>query len=1068
VTQLVKNPPLKVLFVEDNEDDMMLALRSLRQGGFEPAYRRVESAPELAAALAQESWDAVISDFAMPGFTGLDALGIFRASDLDIPFILTSGTIGEATAVDAMKAGASDYIMKGNLARLVPALKRELKDTSMRTAHRAVQRDLVESEQRFRSLTALSSDWYWEQDAQFRFIHTSDKFVDSSTTRMGWAAGGVNPKNLGKTRWELPYKDVSEQQWTAHKAQLEAHLPFRDLQFHQDTDSGKIRHVSVSGEPIFDGDGRFTGYRGVGSDITERKEAEARIGYLNRVYAILSGINSLIVRVRETDELFKEACRIAVGHGGFCMAMAGLVDCAAEKFIAVASAGKDEKLLGAIRATLASGEPAPTTMLARAIREKAPVVSNDSQNDSQVMFGAKYAAAGVRSMAVLPLVAAGEVMGTLGLYAEEPGFFRAEEMKLLAELAGDIAFALENIGRQHKLDKLAHARALSSEISAAIIRIGERDQLFAELCRIVVERGGYKMAWIGVTDRDKMKVVPIASAGAEAEFLTVVRDRFSLREDLPGGNTMNARAVRSKQAVVSNDIRDDPNVVFAKDRIARGILSIAVLPLMVANEAVGVLNLFAGEAGFFDEEELSLLTEMAGNIAFAMDRLQKGEKLSYLAYYDSLTGLANQRLFLDRMAAHMHAASKSGRRLALYLIDLERFKNINDSLGQAAGDALLKQVAEWLTQNDGDASRFCRLGADHFAALLPDVDAECDLVALLEKTMAAFLDHPFRLNDAVFRIAAKVGVALFPNDGGDAETLYKNAEAALKSAKARGERYLFYAQNMTDQVAGKLSLENQLRRALDREEFVLHYQPKVSLASGKVTSVEALIRWNDPDTGLVPPGHFIPILEETGLIYEVGRWALRKAVEDYLRWRNAGLPAGRVAVNISPLQLRNHGFVPELRQITDIDALAADGLELEITESLIMENVRSSISSLQTIRAMGICIAIDDFGTGFSSLSYLAKLPVDTLKIDRSFITEMTGSSQGLALVSTIIKLAHSLKLKVVAEGVETEEQSHLLRLLSCDEMQGYLFSKPLPAALFESRFLTRDTPAKADGKGMP
>jgi EAL domain-containing protein (putative c-di-GMP-specific phosphodiesterase class I) len=320
--------------------------------------------------------------------------------------------------------------------------------------------------------------------------------------------------------------------------------------------------------------------------------------------------------------------------------------------------------------------------------------------------------------------------------------------------------------------------------------------------------------------------------------------------------------------------------------------------------------------------------------------------------------------------------------------------------------------------------------------------------------MEAFLDHPFRLNDAVFRIRAKVGVALFPNDGADADTLFKNAEAALKKAKASGERYLFYTQKMTETVAGKLTLENQLRQALDNGEFVLHYQPKVNLTSGKMTSAEALIRWNDPRTGLVPPGRFIPVLEETGLIYEVGRWALKKAIEEHLRWRSAGLAAVRIAVNVSPLQLRNHGFIAEIEQAIGIDAHAAAGLELEITESLIMEDVKHNIASLQAIRAMGVSIAIDDFGTGFSSLSYLAKLPVDTLKIDRSFVIDMTTGPQGLALVSTVISLAHSLKLKVVAEGVETEEQSRLLRLLNCDEMQGFLFSKPVPAEIFEAKFL--------------
>jgi EAL domain-containing protein (putative c-di-GMP-specific phosphodiesterase class I) len=264
---------------------------------------------------------------------------------------------------------------------------------------------------------------------------------------------------------------------------------------------------------------------------------------------------------------------------------------------------------------------------------------------------------------------------------------------------------------------------------------------------------------------------------------------------------------------------------------------------------------------------------------------------------------------------------------------------------------------------------------------------------------------------------------------------------------------------MNERVAEKLSLENKLRQALEIEEFVLHYQPKVNLLNGKITSAEALIRWNDPRKGLVPPGRFIQILEETGLIYEVGLWALRKAIEDYLRWRTAGLAAVRIAVNVSPLQLRHHGFIAEIQQAIGIDAHAAAGLELELTESLIMEDVKHSIATLQAIRAMGVSIAIDDFGTGFSSLSYLAKLPVDTLKIDRSFVIDMTAGQEGPALVSTITNLAHALKLKVVAEGVETEEQSRLLRLLNCDEMQGYLFSKPVPAEIFEEKFLARLLP---------
>jgi diguanylate cyclase (GGDEF)-like protein len=517
---------------------------------------------------------------------------------------------------------------------------------------------------------------------------------------------------------------------------------------------------------------------------------------------------------------------------------------------------------------------------------------------------------------------------------------------------------------------------------------------------------------------------------------------------------MVARAITEKKAVVSNDSQSDPQVLFAKKYADAGIRSMIVLPLIASDEAVGALALYAGETGFFDEEELKLLTGLAGDVAFAIDHIGKREQLNYLAYYDVLTGLANRTLFLERVAQYMRGAAGGTRQLALFLFDLERFKNINDSLGRPAGDALLKQVADWLTRTLGDANLFARIDADHFAIVLPEVKRDGDVSRLLEKTLAAFLEHPFRLNDAVFRIAAKVGAALYPDDGTDADTVFRNAEAALKMAKASGDRYLFHTQAMTETVAGKLTLENQLRQALDKGEFVLHYQPKVSLVSGKIAGAEALIRWNDPRTGLVPPGQFIPILEETGLIFEAGRWALRNALEDYLRWRAAGLPAVRIAVNVSPLQLRSRGFIAEIRDAIGIDAHAAAGLELEITESLIMQDIKHNIASLKAIRAMGVTIAIDDFGTGFSSLAYLAKLPADTLKIDRSFVIDMTASAEGLALVSTIITLAHSLKLTVVAEGVETEEQSRLLRLLNCDEMQGFLFSKPLPGEVFETRFL--------------
>lgn len=608
---------------------------------------------------------------------------------------------------------------------------------------------------------------------------------------------------------------------------------------------------------------------------------------------------------------------------------------------------------------------------------------------------------------------------------------------------------------QERVVYLNRVYATLSGINTLIVRVRDHGTLFSEACRVAAGVGGFHMALIAIADRITSKVVLAASSGVDDAFRVVLKDYFLSIDGGRLGSTLLERAITQKKAVIVNNLLYNEEVVFRQKYADSGVNSLAILPLIVAGDAVGTLVLYATEPDFFQDEELTLLTELAGDVAFAMDHIEKQDRMDYLAYYDVLTGLANERLFRERLAQYARSAVSAGHGLAVFLIDLERFKNINDSLGKVSGDELLRQVAQWLTRHAGDANLFARLGADHFAAVMPVMRHDGDLVRFLETKLDALQAHPFNLGDAVLRIGIKVGAALLPKDGTDADTLFRNAEAALKKAKAHGDRYLLYAPQMTQAVAGQVALENQLRLALERGEFVLHYQPKVSLATGLMTSAEALIRWNDPRTGLVPPGQFIPVLEETGLIHAVGRWALRQAVADFLRWRAAGLPVVRIAVNVSPLQLRNRGFIAEVSQVVGGDPHAAAGLELEITESLIMEDVKHSIASLLAIRAMGITVAIDDFGTGFSSLSYLAKFPVDTLKIDRSFVLDMTESPQGLALVSTIINLAHALKLKVVAEGVDSDEQLRLLRVLGCDEMQGYLFSEPLPAALFESRYLS-------------
>jgi diguanylate cyclase (GGDEF)-like protein len=560
------------------------------------------------------------------------------------------------------------------------------------------------------------------------------------------------------------------------------------------------------------------------------------------------------------------------------------------------------------------------------------------------------------------------------------------------------------------------------------------------------------MAMICVVDPVTLRMVPVASAGKDEELVEAVRALLASREG--AGNMRIAQALIECKPIISNDWQHDTGPVLHDRYVEAGVRSLAALPLIVADEAIGVFALYASEPDFFHEEELKLLLELTNDIAFAIDHIGKGERITHLAYYDALTGLANRVLFHERLTqAAKNAAAPQGN-LALVLLDIERFKTINDTFGREAGDSLLQQLSTRLAANTADVSGLARIDADHFAIIVSDLKSGPELARRIEQQAAEIFGPPFRVGDTQVRMSGKFGVAMYPNDGQDADSLFRNAEAALKNAKAGAERCLFYANSMNERVAEKLALENRLRQALENQEFVLHYQPKIDLASGALTGCEALIRWNDPKVGLVPPGKFIPILEETGLIFEVGRWALRQALADRRRWRTLCPAAMRVAVNVSPLQLRNRGFCAELKELIGTDAHAGAGLEIEITEGMIMNDIENSIATLKDIRAMGITVAIDDFGTGFSSLSYLAKLPVDTLKIDRSFVNDMTSGPVGLAMVSTIITLAHAVKLRVVAEGVETEEQSRLLRLLKCDEVQGFFFSKPVPADVFEARFL--------------
>ncbi len=440
------------------------------------------------------------------------------------------------------------------------------------------------------------------------------------------------------------------------------------------------------------------------------------------------------------------------------------------------------------------------------------------------------------------------------------------------------------------------------------------------------------------------------------------------------------------------------------------------------------------------------------------ERKRAEEQIRFLAYYDSLTRLPNRTFYKELLARALTYAQRHKKVMAVLFIDLDSFKRINDTLGHGIGDELLQGVAERLLKRvrksdyvarsgDGDMINIVsRLGGDEFIVLLNEVSREYD-ATLVARRILEDISQPFLLRGHEVFITASIGISLYPSDGEDAETLLRNADIAMYHAKEQGKNnFQFYAESMNTAAVMRFTLENDLHKALERNDFMLYYQPKVDVRNGKTLGMEALIRWKHPERGIITPAEFIPLAEETGLILPIGEWVLRSACLQNKAWQAAGFSCIPVSVNISGRQFEQQNLRETImKALRDAD-LAAHYLELEITESTIMQNSAKAISMLQTLKARGIKISVDDFGTGYSSLDQLKRIPLDALKIDRSFVANITTNPEDAAIATAIMAMAHSLKLKVVAEGVETEEQLAFLRELGCDEAQGYLFSRPVPA----------------------
>jgi diguanylate cyclase (GGDEF)-like protein len=791
----------------------------------------------------------------------------------------------------------------------------------------------------------------------------------------------------------------------------------------------------------------------------QRRLAEEQKERLTRMYSAQSATNEAIMRAPTRAELFRLVCEAAVHGGKFSSTIVALAEPGRDFLRLVATAGPNAELSKSLRIATTEAHPEGRGLSGIAFRTRMPCIGNDYFNDERgIAFRQRAYERNSRACAALPLLSHGESVGVLLFISNELNAFRPELVELLQRLAENVSFALENFDRadsrrvaDEQRARLTRMFAALSETNEAIMRAETRSELFELVCEAAVHGGRFASTIIALAEpgSDFMRVV--AAAGPRGEMQRTVRLATTVAH--PEGRGLSGAAFRSLKPCVSNDYLADVRGQPFHDRARReGNASCASLPLLSHGKAAGVLVFLSSERDEFTPDLVELLMRLANNVSFALDNFARAdekaeadERIKYLATHDGLTNLPNRAMFNQLLRFSIEAARRYDRKFAVLFIDIDRFKVINDSLGHDSGDALLVEIGNRLRQSLRPGDVCARLGGDEFVVILEHASEPHD-VENAARHLLAVVGQSVQLCGVECRATASIGVAMFPNDGEDEATLTKNADMAMYRAKEEGKNgFRFFTRQDRMQSVERLVIEARLRQALERNEFVLHYQPKVDVATEQITGVEALLRWTLPDLGVVPPMQFIPLAEETGLIVPIGRWVLNQACAQNMAWRRQGLAPMSMAVNLSPRQFSDENL------LADIDAaLAASGmppelLQIEITESMMMHNVGRAIELLDIIRSRGVRLAIDDFGTGYSSMSLMKKFPVDTIKIDRSFVQDLPHDTEDRAIAQAIISMGKALGLTVIAEGVETADQATFLREHDCDEMQGFLFSKPVP-----------------------
>jgi diguanylate cyclase (GGDEF)-like protein len=667
-----------------------------------------------------------------------------------------------------------------------------------------------------------------------------------------------------------------------------------------------------------------------------------------------------------------------------------------------------------------------------------PIWIPEVSADSRVVNVTLSSETRIRSLFVFPVTAEGRTIGVLATFSR---LARAPDERLMQAvhvLGSQLGQFLQRMDAEERL--ALHARRQERIARFGQYAIGETDldRLYAEALQAVTGDGFADAA--SVVEVAGGSLVVRAAKGQGADPMRGFAEPLAQDSLWPEMLAANAPRVAGREYLQSFSARPEWR------SFTRSMASAVHVPLH-AESLHGMLVAYSEREHAFDNDDARAVEAIANILSTALRRRAAEERLAVLAQFDPLTGLPNRALFRDRLEQALAQAVRNRWQVGLLFIDLDRFKWVNDSLGHATGDELLNAVGKRLHACLRAGDTVARLGGDEFAVVLPDLDSPEAAGVVAEKMLEA-LKAPFAIAEQEMFAGASIGITVFPPDAADAEAMLRNADAAMYRAKEAGRgRYEFFTPAMNTEALRKLALEKDLRQALARSEFELHYQPKAEVESGRITGVEALLRWRRADGALVSPAEFIPVLEDTGLIAEVGDWVIGEACRQHDAWRRAGLDGMCVAVNVSARQFQGGRLLDSVRRALAQNECPAQCLELELTESLVMHDVDVTIETLQALREMGVRIAVDDFGTGYSSLAYLKKLPIDVVKIDRSFVKGVNDDANDAAIASAIIAMARSLGYRVVAEGVETPLQRQVLEALGCHEMQGWLLGRPMPAA---------------------